>query len=186
MALNATILKVDLSLADTDRHLYADHSLTIAHHPSETAERVMIRLLAYAMYAGEQPSFGRGLSSDDEPDLVCNDLTGAIQRWIMVGLPDERLVRRASGRATRVALIAYGGSRCEQWWRRHGADLARLSNLDLHQVITAESNALAGLVARTMRLAVTVQDGEYLFSSADQVVRVTPRLMSRDRSDDPA
>src|SRR5258706_13884366 len=109
MALKATIFKAELSIADIDRGYYADPSLPLARHPSETDERMMVRLLAFALGAAERLEFGRGLSSEDEPDLVERDLTGAIQRWIDVGLPDERDVRKACGRARRVDVIAYGG-----------------------------------------------------------------------------
>src|SRR5437762_3482931 len=116
MALKATIFKVDLSVADIDRGYYADHSLTIARHPSETDERMMVRVLAFALHAGERLEFGRGLSSEDEPDLVQRDLTGAIECWIEVGLPDEREVRKACGRAREVHVLAYGRG-VDLWWQ---------------------------------------------------------------------
>src|SRR6185436_7958792 len=116
MALKATIFKVELSVADIDRGYYADHALTIARHPSETDERMMVRILAFALRAQERLEFGRGLSSEDEPDLVERDLTGAIERWIDVGLPDEREVRKACGRARHVDVIAYGGRAVDLWW----------------------------------------------------------------------
>ena len=90
MALKATIFKADLQIADMDRNHYGNHALTLARHPSETDERMMVRLLAFAIHADEQLSFGKGLSTEDEPDLWQKDLTGAIERWIDVGLPDER------------------------------------------------------------------------------------------------
>ena len=90
MALKATIFKADLQIADMDRNYYHDHALTVARHPSETDERMMVRLLAFAQNAHEALSFANGLSTDDEPDLWQKDLTGAIELWIDVGLPDER------------------------------------------------------------------------------------------------
>jgi hypothetical protein len=48
MALKATIYKAQLELADMDRQLYTEHSITMARHPSETDERMLIRLLAFA------------------------------------------------------------------------------------------------------------------------------------------
>ena len=103
MALKATIFKADLQIADMDRSYYANHALTIARHPSETDERMMVRVLAFALNAHERLEFGKGLSSDDAPDLWLKDLTGAIECWIDVGLPDERRGRGACGRAGRVA-----------------------------------------------------------------------------------
>ncbi len=116
MALKATIFKADLQIADMDRRYYGDHTLTIARHPSETDERMMVRLLAFAMHADEALSFGRGLSTDDEPDLWRKDLTGTIEIWIDVGLPDEKRVRRACGRARQVFVYSYGGRGAELWW----------------------------------------------------------------------
>ncbi len=101
MALKATIFKAELQIADMDRNYYRDHSLTLARHPSETDERLMVRLLVFALHAGEALSFGRGLSAEDEPDLWERDLTGSITTWIDVGLPDERRLRKACGHPTR-------------------------------------------------------------------------------------
>src|SRR3982750_3888876 len=109
MALKSTILKAELCIADVDRGYYHDHTLTIARHPSETEERVMVRLLAFALHASDALTFGRGLSTEDEPDLWQHDLTGTIESWIDVGLPDERVVRKACGRARDVYVLAYGG-----------------------------------------------------------------------------
>jgi uncharacterized protein YaeQ len=89
MALSSTIFKVELSIADVDRGYYGEHTLTLARHPSETDERLMVRLVAFAHAAADGLAFGRGLSTEDEPDLVLTVLTGAIRLWIDVGLPDE-------------------------------------------------------------------------------------------------
>ena len=104
MALGATIFRAVVGIADMDRHYYADHTLTLARHPSETDERLMVRLLAFVMFANEFLAFGPGLSAEGEPDLVQADLTGSIEHWIEIGLPDERDVRRACGRANKVTL----------------------------------------------------------------------------------
>ncbi len=117
MALKATIFKVELQVADMDRSYYGDHALTIARHPSETDERMMLRVLAFALHAGPDLAFGKGLSTDDEPDLWQRDLTGAIALWIDVGQPDEKLLRRACGRAREVVVYAYGRG-VDLWWDR--------------------------------------------------------------------
>ena len=100
MALKATIYKVELAVADMDRNYYGDHGFTIARHPSETDERMMTRVLAFALHADDALAFGRGLSTSDEPDLWRKDLTGAIELWIEVGLPEVKRLRRAAGRAS--------------------------------------------------------------------------------------
>ena len=158
MALKATIFKAELSVADIDRGYYADHSLTLARHPSETDERMMVRLLAFALFAHERLEFGPGLSSEDEPDLVQRDLTGAIERWIDVGAPDEREVRKACGRAREVDVIAYGRS-VELWWNGVREKLEGQARLAVWELTTEATQALASMAARSMRLQVTVHDG---------------------------
>ena len=159
MALKATIFKVDLSVADIERGYYADHALTIARHPSETDERMMVRVLAFALFAHERLEFGAGLSSEDEPDLVQLDLTGAIERWIDVGLPNEREVRKACGRAREVAVIAYGGRAVDLWWEGARGKLEDQKRLAVLELAPEASQALAAMAARTMRLQVTIHDG---------------------------
>lgn len=172
MALKATIFKADLQIADTDRNYYRDHALTLARHPSETDERMMLRLLAFALHAGDALAFGRGLGAGDEPDLWQKDLTGAIELWIEVGLPDEKAVRKACGRAARVCIYSYGGARAQLWWNQVGAVLERSRNLSVLEVPPASSRALAGLARRSMRLQCTIQDGQVLFTDGHDAVRV--------------
>ena len=162
MALKSTIFKVELSIADVERGYYRDHSLRIARHPSETDERMMVRLLAFALHADEALEFGRGLSAEDEPDLWQRDLTGAIERWIDVGLPDERAVRKACGRARSVDILAYGGRAVELWWEGARARLERQESLTVTEVPLDASRALAQLAGRSMRLQVTIQEGHVL------------------------
>jgi uncharacterized protein YaeQ len=159
VALKATIFKIDLSVADIDRGYYADHALTIARHPSETDERMMVRVLAFALFAGPRLEFGRGLSNEDEPDLVQLDLTGVIERWIDVGLPDEREVRKACGRAREVDVVAYGGRAVELWWDGARGKLEGQDRLAVRELAPEATRALAAMAARTMRLQVTIQDG---------------------------
>lgn len=160
MALKATIFKADVQIADMDRSYYGDHALTLARHPSETDERMMVRLLAFALNAADALSFGKGLSEDDEPDLWQRDLTGGIDLWIEVGLPDERRLRKACGRAARVCVYAYGGHAADIWWKQSGADLARNPNLAVMNVPRDASQSLARLAQRTMKLQVTIQEGQ--------------------------
>src|SRR5207248_434332 len=130
---------VELSIANIDRGYYADHSLTIARHPSETDERMMVRVLAFALYAADGLEFGRGLSSEDEPDLWQRDLTGSIERWIEVGLPDEREIRKACGRAREVDVLAYGGRAVDLWWDDVRKTLDRQERLAVSEVASDAS-----------------------------------------------
>ena len=163
MALKSTIYKAQLQIADMDRGVYADHALTLALHPSETEERMMVRLLAFALFAPKNDErgtlqFARGLSDPDEPDLWQHDLSGQLVHWIEVGQPDDKRLLRAAGRADRVTVLAYGTS-TPIWWSGIAGKLARAANLDAWQLPAAQSQALAALAQRTMNLQVTVQDG---------------------------
>jgi uncharacterized protein YaeQ len=177
MALKSTIYKAALQVSDMDRHYYGQHALTIARHPSENDERMMVRLLAFACNASEALEFGRGLSTDDEPDLWQKDLTGAIQRWIDVGLPDERLLRKACGRAQQVMLYAYGGKIVDIWYAENRRQLDRLGNLHIVSIPSESTQALAALVQRSMDLQCTVQDGQIWFSAGDETVQIEPMVL---------
>jgi len=172
MAPNATICKAVLHIADVDRHYYEDHSLTLARHPSETDERMMVRLLAFARHAHEALSFGRGLSAEEEPALWQKDLTGLIELWIEVGLPDEKVIRQACGRARQVCVYTYGGRAADQWWKQNGAALDRLHNLVVINLSLEGSRALAGLAQRNMDLHCTIQDGQVLIGDGTNAAQM--------------
>lgn len=174
MALNATIFKAILQIADIDRHYYQDHSITLARHPSETDERMMVRLLAFVLHADEALSFGRGLSAEDEPDLWRKDPTGNIDLWIEVGQRDERRVRQACGRAKEVIVYTYGGRIAEQWWEENRARLDRLNNLTVMNLPLAGSRALEKLAQRTMQLQCTLQEGEIFIGDGKSAVQIAP------------
>jgi uncharacterized protein YaeQ len=167
------VFKATLDVADMDRNYYGSHALTVARHPSETDARMMVRLLAFALHASDTLAFGRGIAAEDEPALWQKDATGVIETWIDVGLPDERVLRKASGRATSVVLYAYGGRTVELWRERHATALARLPNLAVHVLAPDAVDALGALAARTMQLQCTIQDGQVWFSNPDTTVAVT-------------
>ncbi len=177
MALKATIFKAELQIADMDRAYYADHALTIARHPSETDERMMMRLLAFVLNAGDDLVFARGLSADDEPDLWRKDLTGAIELWVEVGLPDEKIVRRACGRSRAVHVCCYGGHAAQLWWKSVGDKFARQDNLAVTDISQEASRAMAKLAQRTMRLQYSIQEGEVLVTDGETSVRVEPVVL---------
>jgi uncharacterized protein YaeQ len=172
MALKATVFKAQLQIADMDRHYYHDHGLTIARHPSETDERMMVRVLAFALHAQEELAFGKGLSTDDEPALWQKDLTGAVELWIDVGMPDEKDIRKACGRAARVFIYSYGGRSADLWWEQNHGKLERLKNLTVINLPAATTQALAKLAQRTMQLQCTIQDGEVWLADDDERIEV--------------
>jgi uncharacterized protein YaeQ len=171
MALKATIYKADIQIADMDRNYYQDHALTIARHPSETDERMMVRLLAFILHAHEALTFGKGLSTDDEPDIWLKDLTGAIQLWIEVGQPDEKRIMKACGRAEQVFIYSYS-STSNIWWNQIGSRVERAKNLTVMNLPNAVGQTLAKLAQRNMQLQCTLQDGQIWITANDQTVQV--------------
>jgi len=176
MALRATIYKTELNVADTDRHYYASHALTIARHPSETDLRMMVRLLAFALHADESLAFTKGLSDVDEPDIWKKDLTGAIDLWIEVGQPEERRILKACGRAEQVVIYCYGGHASEIWWAGVRGKLERLRNLKVYGLPQHAVNTLAGLAARTMSLDVNISDRSAFVSNDQGSVTIEPEV----------
>ncbi len=182
MALKATIFKAELQLADIDHGHYTDLSLTLARHPSETDERMMVRLAALALNAHQVQTlcggdarigFGAGLSSPDEPDVLLQDFTGRTRLWIEVGQPDDKALAKACSKADAVAVYAYGPA-AEVWWRGIEAKLARLDRLSVWRLPAADAQALAQLAERGMALQATLHDGVLTFSSARGSVGVEP------------
>lgn len=163
MALKSTIHKVELQIADLDRHVYTDHSLRVARHPSETEERLMIRIVAFALFSHERLEVGPGLSDAAEPDLWQRDLTGAIERWIEIGQPDERRVARACGRSNAMVVIAYGRA-AALWWKEIAASLDRQRQLTVLQLIDDGDPPIGVYAQRAMKLSMTVQEGSILIA----------------------
>ncbi|MFC0677644.1 YaeQ family protein [Lysobacter korlensis] len=170
MSPKSTVVKAELQVSDMDRHYYGMHNLTLAQHPSENEERLMVRLLTFALLADERLEFGRGLSDESEPDLWRRDYTGEIEQWVDLGQPDEADIRRASGRARQVVIVTYSGNSAQIWWEKNAAGLSRLKNLT---VIDIPADAVASLVAlyqRSMRLNCLIQDAEVqLMNEADSI-----------------
>jgi len=175
MALKSTIYKIDLNIADMDRQYYAQHNLTLAKHPSETDERVMVRLIGFALYASETLIFGKGLSDDDEPDLWQKDMTGAIELWMDVGLPTEKEIRKAAGRAKQVVVVLYGGRIADMWWSQNSKALLKTNNLTI--INLPETQALARLAARSINISCTIQDRQILVSYDGGSVDITPDVL---------
>ncbi|ADJ62501.1 MULTISPECIES: YaeQ family protein [Herbaspirillum] len=176
MALKSTIFKADLQISDMDRHYYQQHALTIARHPSETDERMMIRVLAFALNASEALAFGKGLSDTDEPDLWQKDLTGAVELWIEVGQPDDRAILKACGRAERVIVYSYS-SVSNIWWNQTGSRVERAKNLKVVNIAAEASQALAALAQRTMQLQCTIQDGQVWLGANENMVLIEPQTI---------
>ena len=178
MALNATIFKAAVQISDMDRRYYHEHLLTLARHPSETDERMMVRLLAFCLHASEALSFGKGLSSDDEPDLWEKDLTGAIVSWIDVGQPDDRRIRKACGRANEVFVYSYGAQGARLWWDQTAARIEKARNLTVVR-LPAVTRDLAKLAERNMRLTCTIQDRHVWLANDEESVEISLDTLQR-------
>lgn len=182
MALKATIYKANLQLADMDRNVYGDHGVTIARHPSETDERMMMRVLAFALnvpadnHNGDL-DFAKSLWDTDEPDLWQKDLTGQIVHWIDVGQPDDKRMMKSSPKAERVSVYAFASS-TPVWWSGVASKITRARNLTVWQVPAEQSQALAALAQRTMQLQVTVQDGTVWIGDGQRSVEVSPERLT--------
>ncbi len=178
MAIKATIHKANLQIADMDRNLYVDHALTIARHPSETDERMMIRLLALTLNLPADTGHGalelaKDLWEADEPALWHKDLTGELKHWIEVGQPDDKRLLRASGRADRVSVYSFSNS-TPIWWSGIANKISRAGNIAVWQIEPAQSQALAELAQRGMQLQVSVQDGTVYVGDGQRSVEITP------------
>lgn len=174
MAKNATIYKIELSVSDMDRHYYETHKLTVAKHPSETDERLMVRILAFALNAHEHLEMTKGISTDDEPDIWQKSLSGELELWIALGLPSEKIVRQSCGKANDVIVYTYGGRTADMWWEKIQNSTARFNNLQVMNLSKDDTTALGNLANRTMKLQVNIQDGEVMVSVDESVIYVTP------------
>ena len=182
MALKATIFKAQLAVADIDHGYYADHALTLARHPSETDERMMVRLAALALQAHTLQSvcngdgtlaFGKGLSDPDEPDVWLRDFTGATRVWVEVGQPDEVAITKACRQSEQAAVYPFAHS-ADVWWRGIATKLTRLSNLAVWRIPAEASQELAALAERSMQLQATIQEGVLMLGDSTHNVDIEP------------
>jgi uncharacterized protein YaeQ len=182
MALKSTIFKANLQLADIDHACYTDHAVTLARHPSETDERMMVRLAALALNLHEVQAmcngdgtlaFGSGLSTPDDPDLALTDFTGRTRLWVEVGQPDDKPLLKACSQADAVRVYAYGAS-ADVWWRGIERKVERLERLEVWRLPAAAAQALAEMAERSMQLQATVMDGALTLTSALGSVVIEP------------
>ncbi|MEW5289020.1 YaeQ family protein [Erwinia papayae] len=159
MALKATIYKAVINVADMDRNVFIDSNLTLARHPSETEERLMLRLLAWLVHADERLMFTRGLSAEDEPEIWLMNGHNGIEVWVELGLPDERRIKKACNRAAGVYLYTYNARAAQIWWQQNQQKLTQQENLSIRFLDDHQMKALAGLASRSMTLQATLQDG---------------------------
>lgn len=183
MALKSTVFKANLQIADIDHGYYADHALTLARHPSETDERMMVRLAALALNAHELVdicqgdgtlAFGAGLSDPDDPDLHLTDYTGRKRLWVEVGQPDDKPLAKACSQADAVRVYPFGTA-AEVWWRGIENKLTRLDKLQVWRIPADAAPALATLAERSMQLQATVLEGVLTLSGERGSVSLEPQ-----------
>lgn len=178
MAIKSTIFKADIQITDMDRHYYQDHALTLARHPSENDERMMLRLLAFALHASESMGFTKGLSSEDEPELWQKSLSDEIEVWIDLGQPDEKRIRKGCGRAKEVIIYTYNYRSALAWWQQAQSKLTRFNNLTVIAIDDEAMQSMGKLAQRTMQLQYTIQDGEVLLSNGEASVTIVPEQLT--------
>ena len=180
MAIKSTIFKANLAIADIENNYYADHAFTLARHPSETDERMMIRLAAMALQAHQLQAicggdgtlaFGAGLSDPDDPDVYLRDYTQATRLWIEVGAPEEKPIMRACGKSDLVMVYCFNHA-AEVWFKAIENKVSRAKNLQIWRVPTLQSQELAKLANRSMQLQATIQEGALMLSDGSTTVDV--------------
>lgn len=175
MALKATIFKVNLQISNIDQHFYDSFSLTLARHPSETDERMMVRIVAFALNANERMLFSKGLSNEEEPALWQKSLSDVIEYWIEVGMPSEDRLRKGASKADKVIVYTYGTERnVDTWWQKIADKLQRFDHLEVIQIPSTVTQALESMVEATMELQCTINEGQIWISSNTISTEFTP------------
>lgn len=175
MAIKPTVFKVNLQIADMDRHYYEEHLLTIAQHPSETDERMMIRILAFALNANDNLTFAEAITDTNQADIWDRDLNEQIALWICVGLPDEKVIRKAVSRATNVIIYTYGGRVANMWWEK--LKLNDYKNLKVVNLEPEDTRQLAAFAARGMKLNINIQEGDITVSDDSRYININPQTL---------
>ena len=167
MALTATIYVFSIDLSDLDRGVYETLELRVARHPSETAEYMLVRLLAYCLEFREGIELTEGVSSGDEPALLVRDLTGRVTAWIEVGLPDASRLHRGSKLAGRVAVYTHRDAR-QLLGQLAGAAIHRGGEIPIRAFDRSEVEALARQLQRRTSLAISVSGQDVYVSLGEQ------------------
>lgn len=173
MALSATIVKAELQISDLNQHHYQQHNLTLAQHPSETNERLMVRLLAYALYAYQEPEFTKGLSATDEADIWQKDLSGQILHWISLGQPNPDFVKKACNQSQRVSVVAYGDNAPDSWWQKHQDALNKQNKLSVLRIQQADCQALEQFHKLKLELNITIEGDDIMLSDNENMLQLS-------------
>lgn len=179
MALKATIYKAHINVADLDRHVYIDKSHTLACHPSETVQRLMLRLITWGLNADEDLLFTKGLCDTDEPDLWIKNLSDEIELWIDLGLPDEKRLKKAAHRAKKALIVAYGDNAAPIWWQQNKAKIQQYGNISVMFVNDQTLAELEDLTERSMQLQLTIEGEQGWLSAGERSCTINPEWWHR-------
>jgi len=177
MAISATVIKADLNISNIDDHYYQSHHLTLAKHPSENDTRMILRLIAFALYASDTLEFTRGLSSDDEPELWQKNLIDDIELWIELGQPDEKRLRKACHKADQVVVFSYGDNASKSWWSANQGKLSQLKNLRVIEMDSESYEQLEQFAQRHIQLNFTMQDKTLFISDDNHSMEWSPVIL---------
>ncbi len=173
-ALKATIFKADISITDLDRNYFADHSLTIARHPSESDQRMMLRVLAFILNADEKLEFTKGLSEVEDPDIWLKDYSDQVLLWIELGTPSEQRVKKGCNQSRQMRVYAYADNAFEEYLKKEQGKLAMKNNIDFFSFPNEVAEQLANIVERNMQIQITIQDGVVWFNVGEVTLEIVP------------
>jgi uncharacterized protein YaeQ len=171
VAQTATIYHFEIDLADMDRGVYETLEVRVARHPSETAEYMVVRVLAYCLEYQEGLELTEGVSSGDEPALLVRDLTGRITAWIEVGMPDASRLHRGSKLAGRVAVYTHRDVR-QLLGHLSGEQIHRGAAIPIRAFDRTAIERLAASLDRRTRLALSVSDRELFVTIGEHMSSV--------------
>ena len=170
MALGATIYTFDIELNDSDRGVYETLNLRVAQHPSETTDYLLTRVLAYCLEYAEGIVFSKGLADPGDPAIAVRDLTGALQTWIDIGLPDPERLHRASKAAPRVAVYTHRDT--EQWAAKlAAAKIYRSEQLEVYALDRAWLAQFVARLERRMRFSLARSEGDIYLNVGDATLQ---------------
>ncbi len=178
MALKATIFKANIALADMDRNYYDTLQLTIAKHPSENEQRMMVRLMAYILNAHQDLQFGKGVSDENEAAIWQINYSDEINLWIELGQLDEKRLKKACHRAQKVKLYCYGTS-VESWWSQNEVALNQYHRLTIEQFSQSTCDALVKLASKTMDFQCSIQDGQLWLTSGAETLLIETNILKQ-------
>lgn len=180
MALPSTIYRASLQLSDVDRGVYEVLQTTIARHPSETEERLVARVLAYALFYEPGLAFTKGVGAGDEPDLWLKEPDGRTALWVEVGLPESERILKASRHSAKVALVVCGRA-LPHWEQQHLKKMSELRNVNILLFNQLFINSVSAKLDRSINWDITISDNNLYINSGDETFETALQLRSGAR-----